>query len=87
MISADKEEREIAITNNSYHQGVPAITVIVDCGWSKCSHKHSYDTKSGVAVIIGKVTGKILHVWVCNKLCSNYNQHPETSPSHICFWN
>ena len=61
MISAGKEEREIAITNNSYHQGVHAVTVIVDGGWSKHSHKHSYNVKSGVAIIIGKATGKILH--------------------------
>ena len=28
MISAGKEEKAIAITSNSYHQGVPAVTVI-----------------------------------------------------------
>ena len=36
--------------------GYPAITVIVDGGWSKRSHKHSYNAKSGVAIIIGKQT-------------------------------
>ena len=32
MTSAGKEERDIAIANNSYHQGIPAVTVIVDGG-------------------------------------------------------
>ena len=58
MISAGKEEKEKAIANNSYHQGVPAVTVIVDGGWSKHTHKHSYNAKSGVAIIIGKATGR-----------------------------
>ena len=62
MISADKEEREMAITNNSYHQGVPAVTVIADGSWSKLSHKHSYNAKSEVAIIIGKATRKMLHM-------------------------
>ena len=84
MISAGKEEREIVITNNSYHQGVPAVTVIVDGGWSKHSHKHSYNAKSGVAIIIGKATGKILHMEEHNKFCSICDHHPETPPSDIC---
>ena len=89
MTSAGKEEREIAIANNSYHQGVPAITVIVDGGWSKRTHKHSYNVKSGVAIIIGKATGKILYMGVRNKFCSICNQHPEQPPPHTCFrnWN
>lgn len=32
------------------------MTVIGDGGWSKLSHKHSYNAKSGVAVIIGQHT-------------------------------
>ncbi len=47
MIEAGQEERQIAITNGSYHHGIPAITVIVDGGWSKRSHKYSYNAKSG----------------------------------------
>ena len=30
----------------------PAITVVVDGGWSKRSHKHYYNAKSGVGVIL-----------------------------------
>ena len=84
MTSAGKEEREI---DNSYHQGVPAITVIVDDGWSKRTHKYSYNAKSGVAIIIGKATGKILFMGVHNEFCSICNQHPEQPPSHTCFQN
>ena len=41
LIAAGKEERHLAIANDEYHCGVPAITVVVDGGWSKRSHKHS----------------------------------------------
>lgn len=58
MLEAGKEEQQFAIENGEYFQGVPAITVIGDGGWSKRSHKHSYNAKSGVAVIIGFHTKK-----------------------------
>ena len=51
-------EKAIAISNSRYHQGVPAITVILDDGWSKRFHEHSYNAKSGVDIIIGKEIGK-----------------------------
>ena len=48
------------IRSNNQKEISPTITVIVDGGWSKCTHKHSYNAKSGVGIIIGKETGKIL---------------------------
>jgi hypothetical protein len=36
-----------------------AITVITDGGWSKRTHKHSYNAAGGVAIIIGKETKKL----------------------------
>ena len=51
MLRAGLEEKQIAIQNKTFHQEVPAITVIVDGGWSKRSHKHSYNANSGVGVI------------------------------------
>ena len=45
------------------------ITVIVDSGWSKYSHKHLYNAKSGLGIIIGKETGKISYLGVRNKYC------------------
>lgn len=71
MLEAGREEKRLAEMRNEYHEGVPAITVIVDGGWSKRSHKHSYNAKSGVAIIIGKETGKVLHLGVRNKYCAD----------------
>ncbi len=69
MAEAGQEEKRIAEERRSFHESVPAITVIVDGGWSKRSHKHSYNAKSGVAIIIGKATGKLLYIGVRNKYC------------------
>lgn len=41
MLKAGREEKHLAEERGDYHHGVPAITVIVDGGWSKRSHKHS----------------------------------------------
>ena len=41
MIEVGQEEKRLAEERNDCHQGEPAITVIVDGGWSKRSHKHS----------------------------------------------
>ena len=54
-----------------YHDGVPAITVIVDGGWSKRSHKHSYNAKSEVAIIIGAELGRS-----CSLVCTTNTVHP-----------
>lgn len=67
----------------SFHEGVPAITVIVDGGWSK----RSYNAKSGVAKIIGKETGKLLHIGVHNKYCitcTQYEHSGKEPPNHDC---
>lgn len=70
MTKAGEEECQIAIQKNDNFEGVPAISVTVDGGWSKRSHKHSYNAKSGVAVIIGNATKKLLYLGVRNKYCS-----------------
>ena len=64
MKEARREERRLAIENNEHHEGVPAITVVIDGGWSKRSHCHSYNAKSGVGVIIGLRTNKLLYIGV-----------------------
>ncbi len=74
MAEAGKEEKRLAIERGDFHEGVPAITVIVDGGWSKRSHKHLYNAKSGVAIIIGKETGNILYIGVRNKYCAACSQ-------------
>ena len=85
---AGEEEKVIAIYKGYYHQGISAITVTVDGGWSKRSHKHSYNTKSGVGIIIGKETRKILYMGVRNKYCSvSHNTTGDTISPHDCFLN
>ena len=69
MQQVAEEEKQHAIEINSFHQGIPSIIVVVDGGWSKRSHKHSYNAKSGVAVIFGSHTRKLLFMGVCNKFC------------------
>ena len=89
--SAGEMEKTIANLQNRYHQGVSAIAVIVDGGWSKRSHEHSYNAKSGVGIIIGKDSGKILYMGVRNKYCAVcYNKAYEDNPTqHTCilYWN
>jgi len=86
MKQAGQEERQIAISKKHTCLGDPGITVILDGGWSKWAHKHSYNAKSGVGVIIGLETQKILYMGVRNKyraVCSN----SDNPPSHTCHKN
>ena len=88
MKQAEGAEEAIAISKGHYRQGIPAITVIVDGGWSTQSYKHSYNAKSGVGIIIDKETGKILYMGVRNKYCSVCrNTTGDTIPLHDCFLN
>ena len=86
MLEAGREEKRLAEERGEFHHGVPAITVVVDGGWSKRSHKHSYNAKSGVAVIIGQETGKLLHIGVRNKYCSACAQEIPKD-QHRCYKN
>ena len=83
-----QEECEKAIAKNSVFQGDPAITVILDGGWSKRSHKHSYNVKCGVGIIIGLEIQKILFMGVRNKYCAVCNQSTNNDqPEHECYKN
>ena len=42
IIKAGEEEKNLAVERKDFFQGVPSITVVIDGGWSKRSHKHSY---------------------------------------------
>ena len=88
VIAAGEEERGLAIERGDFHQGVPAVTVVVDGGWSKRCHKHSYNAKSGVAVIFGQCTTKLLFIGVCNKycaVCSVSAKKEKEPPQHRCY--
>src|SRR5688572_18144556 len=88
MEAAAAEERRIAIeTGRVDMDGVPYVRVIVDCGWSSRSHGHNYNAMSGVAVIIGFQTKKLLFVGVRNKFCVTCAKNPENTPNHLCFKN
>ena len=86
MSEAGREEKRRAEERGNYHEGVPTITVVVDGGWSKHSHKHSYNAKSGVAIIAGKETGKLLYIGVRNKFCAACSRNIPKE-NHICFRN
>ena len=86
MLEAGKEERQLAEEREDYHEGVPAITAIVDGGWSKRSDRHSYNAKSGIGIVIGKETRKLLYIGVRNKYCTACTQGI-SQENHICFKN
>ena len=86
MIAAGKEEKCLAEKRGDYHEGVSTITVVVDAGWCKCSHRHSYNAKSGVGIIVSQVTGKLLYLGVRNKDCTACKQGV-SSDKHQCFKN
>ena len=86
MAEAGAEEKRLAEERGSFHEGVPAITVVVDGGWSKQSHKHTYNANSGVGIIVGKETGKILHLGVRNKFCTACSMG-SPKDKHECFKN
>ena len=65
-VEARKEDKWLAEERGDFHESVPAITVIVDGGWSKRSHKHSYNAKSGEGVIIGKASS-----YMCDLIRNN----------------
>ena len=90
IITAGEEEKRLAEARGDFHQGIPAITVVVDGGWSKRSHKHSYNAKSGVAVIFGQCTKKLLFLGVQNKycaVCSAAENQSTPTPHHRCYRN
>ena len=90
LLAADEEEQRLATERGDFHQGVQAITAVADRGWSKRCHKHSYNAKSGVAVIFGQCTKKLLFVGVHNKycaVCSMAEKQEKEAPQHRCYCN
>jgi hypothetical protein len=90
MKAAGCEERELAVERGDYHEGVPAITVMCDGGWSKRSHKHSYNAAGGVTVIIGQATKKLLYVGANYKtfsVCTYANTRGTPVWEHDCHRN
>jgi len=85
-VQQGREEQELAIQQNRLDDDkVPTITVVVDAGWSKRAHKHSYNALSGVGVIFGLQTGKLLYLNVRNKYCVTCQK--DAKKKHVCFKN
>ena len=90
LIESGKEEKRLAMAAGNMDEGVPAINIIADGGWSMRSHQHRYSANSGVAVIIGERTKKLLYLGVRNKYCSICaiadNKKSQPQP-HKCYKN
>lgn len=88
---AGKEERELAVKCKQIDEdGIPWTCVYADGGWSKRSYGHSFDANSGVAVIIGKLTGKVLYLGVRNKncvVCTRASNKGKEALEHTCYKN
>jgi len=67
----------------------PAITVVIDGGYSKRSYGHSYNANNGVAVIIGSRTNKVIFMGTRTKSCETCtkNKTREKRIKHECFKN
>ena len=90
MRAAAEEEKKLALKRGSFHEGIPSITVIVDGRWCKRTHKHSYNAKSGVGIIIRRETGKLLYMEVHNKYCStcaHAEKENKAPQEHDCYKN
>lgn len=69
--AAGKLEYQLAVEKGQVDEHGNAFTsVFVDGGWSHRSYGHNYNAASGVAVIIGKLSKKILYLGIRNKYCS-----------------
>ncbi|KAH7976022.1 hypothetical protein HPB52_008226 [Rhipicephalus sanguineus] len=64
MTEAGEEEKMLAEASGDFCEDgtTPWITVVVDGGWSHRSHGRRYSANSGVAVIVGKRTKKLLYL-------------------------
>ncbi|XP_043263650.1 uncharacterized protein LOC122403914 [Colletes gigas] len=93
MEDAAKEERELAIARGDVLPGcnIPWIAVVADGSWMKRSYRGGdYNSLSGVGVIVGYNTQKVLHANVKNKfcmICQTAAKKKEEAHEHRCFKN
>ncbi|XP_076545509.1 uncharacterized protein LOC117611402 isoform X1 [Osmia lignaria lignaria] len=72
MVAAAEGEKRLAIESGDIVSGcgIPHIPVVADGSWIKRSYRTgTYDSASGVGVIIGYHTKKVLFIGVRNKVC------------------
>ncbi|KAB0790406.1 hypothetical protein PPYR_15226, partial [Photinus pyralis] len=91
MEKAGQEERTLAIENQQVDEdGIPWTCVYLDGGWSKRSYGHNFNAASGVGVIIGQLSKKVLYMGVRNKfciICTKAENKGIASTKHVCFKN
>ena len=90
LLAAGFKEKRMVTEKGEYYDNVPSIIVVVYAGWSKRSHKHSYNDNSGVGVIIVFATQCLLFIGVRNKycsICSVARSKGEDVREHCCFKN
>lgn len=89
MKAAVLEEAAIAVQKGHVINNIPYIRVIVDGAWAKRSSAGGkHDPLSGVAVIVGFETGKVLFIGVRNKYCAfeaKAEQRGKEPGEHVCF--
>lgn len=90
LITAIEAEKELSSERGDIDEdGFHCITAIADGGWCKRTYGHGYNASSGVAVIIGAATKKILFIGIRNKfcvICKNLEEN-QTNKQHLCFKN
>lgn len=90
MSQAAEKEYSIAKEKGKMCGDIAECTVVVDGGWSHRSYGHNYNSKSGVACIIGQNTKNILFLGIRNKYCSicaNAKSKSIAVPHHKCYCN
>ncbi|GFU31448.1 yqaJ domain-containing protein [Nephila pilipes] len=64
-----KEKKLAELRGDIDSDGYYCITLIVDGVWCKRSYGHGYNASSGVSVLIGMSTQKIVFIGIRNKVC------------------
>jgi len=85
---AGREEARLAREAGDIHaDGKPMITVVTDGAWAQRSYGTNFSSSSGVAVILGYRTKKVLFFGVKNKyccVCQRAENAKIDAPSHSC---
>lgn len=92
MREAGQEELRLARERNAKFVGnLACIPVVTDGTWLKRSYHSVFNSNSGVAIIIGYYSQKVLYVGVRNKYCFTCDRaakaNLQTVPDHHCFKN
>lgn len=86
--AAGREEARLAREDGDLHtDGTPMITVVTDGAWARRSYGTNFASNSGVAVILGYRTKKVLFFGVKNKyccVCQRAENAKTNAPPHSC---